>query len=292
MENNSTPLEAFFKQIYLPTRPNTSPRTVKLYGYSILKFKKYLGETPTLADLTDEIVGGYLQSILAAGLSGASVNKQRDRLLAMWRHARLAGFLTTGPTIKKLAVARRIPKALTVEELMKLQASFDELRGSTGGIPNADFLRACFAIQFATAERIGAVIALTFADVQGDVITFRSETRKGGCTSLVKRVPPWVLADIDRIRSPQRERIFPISETNKTKIQTLYARLFKCAGVERPKGKSSHLLRSTHATMLWLAGGDPTASLGHSSREVTRKHYLDPRFKPDDSGDFLPSLDD
>ena len=91
---------------------------------------------------------------------------------------------------------------------------------------------------------------------------------------------------------PKRDRIFPIKETNRTKIQLLYKRLFERVGVGRPKGKSSHLLRSTHATLIHLAGGDATKSLGHSSREVTRRHYLDPRFKPDDSCEHLPSLDD
>ena len=181
---------------------------------------------------------------------------------------------------------------MTVKELERLQSAFGTLQGETAGIPNSDFMRAFFAVQFATAERAGAVVELRFGDINGNVIAFQADTRKGGRRALIKQVPEWVLADIAKIKEPIRDRIFPISDSNKTKISLLYDRLFKCAGVDRPKGKSSHLLRSTHATMLWLAGGDPTTSLGHASREVTRRHYLDPRFKPDDSCEHLPSLDD
>ena len=290
--NRSTPLAAYFKLIYLPTKPSTKTRTIDLYGGTINAFKSHLGHEPTLADLSDEVVGKFLESRVRQGLAKPTVNKDRAQLLAIWRHARLIGAVGTGPMVKKLAEPQGTPKALTVPELEKLQAAFETLRGETGGIPNGDFLRACFAIQFATAERVGAVLELRFSDIVGDVVTFHAETRKGGRRAMVKQVPDWVLADIEKIREPKRDRIFPIKETNKTKIQTLYKRLFERAGVERPKGKSSHLLRSTHATLIHLAGGDATKSLGHSSREVTRRHYLDPRFDADRSCEHLPSLDD
>ena len=290
--DNSTPLGAFFKLIYLPTRPDTRPRTIVLYGGSINKFKSYLGHEPTLGDLTNETVGKYLQALSLTELAVSTINKERAHLLALWNHARLIGAIAIGPMIKKLPEPRKIPKALTVDELERLQASFCKLKGKTASINNCDFLRACFSIQFATAERIGAVVSLEFSDIRDNVIAFRADSRKGGRKALVKSVPDWVIEDIDRIRKPKRARIFPIKESNKTKIHSLYAQLFEIAGVDRPKGKSSHLLRSTHATMLWLAGGDPTTSLGHASREVTRRHYLDPRFKPDDSCEHLPSLDD
>lgn len=288
----TTPLAAYLKLIYLPTRPGTSARTIELYGGSIKAFKQHLDHEPTLSDLSDEVVGKFLEARVAQDLSLHTVNKDRAQLLAIWRHARLIGAVATGPTVKKLAAPRRIPKALTVDQLKKLQAAFGTLHGSTGGIPNSDFLRACFAIQFATAERVGAVLDLRFSDVTGNVIAFQAETRKGGRRAMVKQVPDWVLVDIERIKTPTRDRIFPIEKSNRTKIQTLYDRLFKRAGVERPKGKNSHLLRSTHATLIWLAGGNATKSLGHSSREVTKRHYLDPRFKPDDSCKHLPPLDD
>jgi integrase len=293
MESNpSTPLAAFYKLIYLPANPSTKPKTVQLYGNSLKKFHGFIGREPMLSDLSDENVGSFLRALVDAGQATETANKERANLLALWRHARAMGVIEAGPTVKRLPAPRSIPKALTVCELEKLQAAFDTLQGETGGIRNSDFLRACFAIQFTTAERVGAVLELRFADVVGDVVTFHAETRKGGRRAMIKQVPAWVIDDIERIKSPKRERIFPIEPTNKTKVFSLYDRLFKRAGVPRPKGKSSHLLRSSHATMVDLAGGDATASLGHANSEVTRRHYLDPRFKPDTSCEHLPPLDD
>ena len=288
----STPLAAFYKLIYLPANPSAKPKTIRLYGNTIKKFHRFIEREPMLSDLNDESVGSFLRSLIDAGQSNATANKERANLLAMWRHARAMGVVVVGPTVQKLAVAQKVPTALTVKELERLQSAFGTLQGETAGIPNSDFMRAFFAVQFATAERAGAVVELRFGDINGNVIAFQADTRKGGRRALIKQVPEWVLADITKIKEPRRDQIFPIRETNRTKIQLLYKRLFERAGVERPKGKSSHLLRSTHATMVWLAGGNATKSLGHSSREVTRRHYLDPRFKPDTSCEHLPSLDD
>jgi hypothetical protein len=41
---------------------------------------------------------------------------------------------------------------------------------------------------------------------------------------------------------------------------------------------------------LKAAGGDPTASLGHTSAETTAR-YLDPRFLPSRVAELLPSFD-
>lgn len=282
----------FFIEEYLAHKPDTSKKTVLLYRNTFRQFGQWLGEPPRLEHLTDRNVGRYMSDLMQAGRHRpATINKERTHLLSLWRFANLKGFIRLGPTVQPVKVPETIPTALTVPQLKQLRLTFDQLEGETGGIPNSDFLRACFGIQYATAERIGAVLQLRFEDIFQDVITFRAETRKGGKKPIVKQIPGWVAKDIDRIRNPKRDRIFPIEPTNRTKIHLLYQRLFERAGVPRPKWKSSHLLRSTHATLLELNGGDATKSLGHSSRETTIKSYLDPRHKPDDSFRQLPDLE-
>ena len=283
-------LERFYREFYLGCNPATSPRTIKLYGCTLKKFAKHLGRTPLLADLNNQIVGAYLAELRrAGGLSIASVNKERNHLLAMWNLAKKLDMIRVGPVINPFVEPLRIPKALTVEELKALRASFDKLGGHTGPLRNKDLIRAIFAIQFATAERIGAVTQLRFDDIDNNVITFRAETRKGRRLPKVKKVPDWVVEDLSPISRPERDLLFPGCH-GKTKVHLLYDRLFKYAGVTRPRGKSSHLLRSTHATWLWINGGDATYSLGHSSAAVTEKHYLDIRHKPDTSYLGLPDI--
>ena len=130
---------------------------------------------------------------------------------------------------------------------------------------------------------------MTFEDIAGNVISFRSETRKGRREPMVKAVPDWVISDIDKIREPKRNHLFPIDKPV-IKFSRIYSKLFELAEVPRPKGKSSHLLRSTHATMVDLAGGDATKSLGHAREETTRKSYIDPRHRPDATHALLPIL--
>ncbi len=282
-------LADLFENSYLSFNPNLKTRTVTLYRHSVQKFADHCGEDPTIDHLTNELVGKYLAALMQSGLSPATVEKERAQLLAIWRHGRALGLIEQGPLIKKIVQPRKIPTALTVTQLQRLQATFDRLQGETGGLPNSDVLRAIFGIQFTTAERVGAVCSLRWSDIGQNVITFRAETRKGGREPLVKQIPDWVHEDLDRIKEPERELVFP-GCTGTTKVQTLYARLFERAGVDRPKGKCSHLLRSTHATMLWMAGGNPTESLGHSSERITRDHYLDTRQNPDRSHEILPDL--
>jgi len=284
-------LKTFFENEFLAHKPDTSDRTVKLYDYTIRKFGSWLGRDPTIDDLTNANVGSYLRHLKSLDMAVNSVDKERRQLLSIWRFAHTLGMLQKGPVIGPMKIPASVPKSLTVAELKRLNNAFDLLRGKTAGIQNGPFLRALMGVQYATAARVGAVLQLRFDDISGDVITFRAETRKGGRKPIVKAVTEEVLKNIHAISLPKRELIFPLKATNKTKIQTLYSRLFKAAKVARPKGKSSHLMRSTHATLLELAGGDATKSLGHANRETTIKSYLDPRHDADRSCDMLPEIE-
>jgi integrase len=51
--------------------------------------------------------------------------------------------------------------------------------------------------------------------------------------------------------------------------------VLKAAGMPYDRRCSFHKLRRTHATHLYIRGGDPTESLGHESDAMTRGYYLD-----------------
>ena len=283
-------LTSFLDKHYYPCQPGLSWRTKKEYKTTVDKFARYLNRAPMLADLNNQTVGTYFAALYQIGQSKGTIEKERAQLLTFWRHAHTLGMLVAGPLIQPMTVGERIPTALSIDQLKKLRKAIPLLEGSWSGISKAELMRACFSIQYATAARIGEVLALRFDDIQGRVISFRAETRKFGKEPLVKSVPAWVIEDIERIQKPKRDELFPLGKGAVVKFAHLYGRLFELADVPRPKGKSSHLLRSTHATFVWLAGGDATTSLGHASEDTTRKSYLDPRFKPDSSYEFLPDL--
>jgi len=280
----------FFRTEYVKYRPGTSERTVTLYCATITKLERHLGREPTLADLNNDTVGLFIAALQRSKLSTASVNKERDQLFAMWRLANQLSLVTTWPLIKRLDEPERIPKCLSVDQLKALWATCSKLKGETGGIPNEDVIRAVFAIQYTTAERIGAVSQLEWTDIEGTTICFRAETRKGKKRANVKTVPQWVIDTLEPLKVVDSALLFPDTH-GKTKLHLLYDRLYDRAKVRRPKGKSSHLLRSTHATFVDLAGGDATKSLRHASDATTRKHYLDPRKSDEDFWRLLPEID-
>ena len=279
-------LTRFLDDYYFPFRPATSGRTIKLYRNTLRKFGQWLGHPATIDDLTNPTVGKYLAALNVSGLRPATVAKERSQLLAIWRDARNEGLVDRGPRIQQVKVPEPIPRALRVSELKQLWLSFDKLQGSTGGNPNSDLLRAVATIQLTTAERIGAVSQLEWSDISENVVTFRAETRKGGRKSILKQLPGKALENLELLHRDS-SRIFPGCHGT-TKLFTLYSRAFKRSELEVPKGKTSHLLRASHATYVQIAGGDAAKSLGHSSRATTDRHYIDASFDPDDNWKLLP----
>lgn len=280
-------LTAFIENHYFPHNPSTKPGTIRLHKIAIKKLGQFLGRPPTLDDLNNDTIGKFLLQCMQSGLAPATVNTQRSKLLALWRHANTMGLIRLGPLVKQIKEPDRLPTALTVDQLNQLILNFDNVQGETGGLSNSSILRACFAIQFYTGARIGEVRQLEWRDISGNTITFRAEIRKCGRRSLVRTVPQTAIRTLDGLKKKDR-RIFP--ELTQNKIAIIYGRLFDLAQVDRPKFKTSHLLRSTHATLVNLAGGDASASLGHCSPATTQKSYLDPRFGTSEFTGFLPDL--
>lgn len=282
-------LSDFLANQYYPCLPGIADTTKKEYATSVAKLEQYLGRAAVLSDLNNQTVGMFLGALIQLEQRASTIAKDRAQLLAFWRHACRLGLLVVGPLIQTMTQPERIPTALSIEQLKQLRRAIPLITGDIGGIPKACLLRAVFSIQYVTAARLGAVLDLTFADVTGNVITFRAETRKGRRKPMVKAVPTWVVDDIKAISKPKRDRLFPV-DNGVVVFADIFDRLFTLADVPRPKGKSSHLLRSTHATMVDQAGGDATASLGHTKEETTRRSYLDPRHSPDASCELLPKL--
>jgi len=262
----------FFEREYRSYSPGLSARTVTLYRFTIRCFGRAIGKQPELQDLTRANVATYLRQLIDNNKAAATVNKERCQLLAIARFARDEGFLDRVPSIKPVPEPERVPVALTVEQVCSLKRATCILPE-----PERSYFRALISIQYTTGERVGAVVALRWSDIDGDMVTFRAETRKGGRKSNVRRLSDGCLRELARL--PRcGERVFPWP-VGGTLVQTRTARLFRAAGIVRPKGRSTHLLRSTHATLIRQLGGNATDALGHASESTTRKHYLDPRFR-------------
>lgn len=283
-------LNLFLDDFYFAFRPSLSARTIKLYRHSVKKFGQFVGVPPGLSDLTNSNVGKYLAAISASGLAPATVEKERSQLLAIWRDAQLEGLIDKGPRVQPIKVPDPVPRSLKVPELQQLWLTFDTLQGKTGGNENSDVIRAAATLQLTTAERIFAVTMLRWDDLdrENNVVTYRAENRKGGRRIKATEVPPAVITCLDRLHC-ESEFIFAGCQ-GKTKLSTLYSRAFGRSGIRWTKGKTSHLLRSTKATLVDVAGGNASRSLGHRSPATTERYYIEERI--DDTWRLLPDFSD
>lgn len=209
--------------------------------------------------------------------SPATANKARSNLLAVWRFLCRRGVLKNWPDVKKLREPRRIPQAWTQSEIRRLWVAIHGLPGHVAGVPARVWWAALLSVIWDTGERIGAVLLLTWSDVGADgTVIFRAENRKGRSEDMVHRLHPSTVAMLRRLAGADERAIFPW-DRSRCQVWQRYTVILKRAGLPFDRRHKFHAIRRTVASFYGAAGGNATELLGHSSREVTRQHYLDPR---------------
>jgi len=278
-----------------------SERTVVLYGHTLDRFRDHLGHEPTLNDIDDMVVAGFLRwravtPHRSRKPSAASVAKDKCQITAIanWaakkRLERSDGRAVEFLSLPRSRKIRHAPQAYTVEEVSRLIQRASRRQGDIGGQPAAWFWKTLIRAAWETAERIGALLALKWADVDVDAkcLLFRAETRKGRSEDLQRGISD---ALAEQLRSHAREpgeRVWNWDREH-TSLWPSMRILCRSAGV---RGTGFHKLRKASASYVALAGGDATEHLGHASPDITRQHYLDPRITaPKRAVDYLPPLD-
>jgi integrase len=242
-----------------------------------------------LADLTDIAVARHLQRLLADKRKPAGVNKERRQLVALWNLAAKKRLVDQFPVLPVVHEPEQMPKAWTLEELWRLKMSCNMQPGAYCGIPARLWWLAMHHVLFSTGERIAAVMQLCWSDVSGEVVIFRAETRKGTKRASVAQLTTQAMEALERIRQPARELVFPWPFSS-TYIYHTYRDILQRAELDSDCKSMFHRMRRSHATHLKAAGGDPTASLGHTSA-VTTARYIDRRLIPNNAAKLLENLD-
>jgi integrase len=145
---------------------------------------------------------------------------------------------------------------------------------------------------FQTGERIGAVLALRWSEVDLGrcTLTFLAATRKGRQETITRAITPELAGYLALQKGPPEALVWPWLEDRK--ILSCYASLkvlCKTAGVPY---HPFHSIRKATASYLKKAGKSAKRQLGHSSEEMAETHYYDERITGVESAlDFLPPLD-
>lgn len=260
---------------YFPENPRISDSHTKAsYRRAAAALERALGRPALAGDLTDANVLRVMAAITASGRSPVTANHYRKSLCAIWTWCCRQGLLQRWPGVQRLREPKRTPRAWTADELARIVDACKQTHGAIQGVPAPNYWLAYHAVAWDTGERTGAILKLQWEWLSDDVLHVPAEARKGKRQDAVYRLEPDTLAQLDLIREPARKLIFPTGHV--TSHWKRYARILHLAGLPVERRNMPQKIRRSHASHLKAAGGDPTASLQHSSDQVTRGHYLDP----------------
>lgn len=267
----------FYTELYEPNALRSRrPNTKRLYRTTLRMFDKHLGRKATLADFNDATVNRFAAARIDAGLSKYSVNKDLFNLLAIWRWAHKKGYVTNWPDVALEETPHKAPVALLPEELARVTRAIQHERSPVGNFAGPDFWLALFLICWDTAERISAVMALDWqqVDTRHRWVRFDAESRKGGRADNMLPIAKDTAAALAKLR-PREGKVFKWPY-HPTYIYRRLGRIMRRAGLPDDRLHKFHCIRKSTASHYEAAGGNATELLMHSSRKVTQT-YLDPR---------------
>lgn len=284
-----------FDRYYRPRKLlGRSKSTAYQYGIQIRHFGRFLGRSPTTADLDDDVLAAFLQWFVDGVDRGNrprspdTANKARSHLLALWRFANATGRVATGPTIEELPCPEKPPVAWTQDELATLLAACAAQRGWIGQIQAADFWLSMHHWWLSGGERTSATLSVRWqwVDLRNAVVAVPGSVRKAAKT-LTYSISPKCVELLRKIKDPARELVWPWPWCRDT-FYHRYQKLVASAGLPT-EGAGPQKMRRSFASHLTAAGGDATQALRHSNRSVTLKSYIDPRIvRPPEHWRALP----
>lgn len=277
-------LRHYFEVTYLPQRlAMSSLKTLISYRSTLAGLYVFCGNRDIrLEEISDDLVAGYMASMVALGLNPNTANAARSNLLAIWRMAWRRRLIEHAPRVEKLRGHHEEPDSWDEDELRRIIAAVDRVdySGLVAGFNFADYWRALLLTGYYTALRRSSLFKIRSADVDlaAGRIYVRADSMKTGRGKSF-RVGPDCIAALRPIWSADRELLFPWPYGLTAMFQH-FRRILRAAGIATGRRRSLqmfHKLRRSSATMIHRRAGMQAASdlLGHSSAQMTLK-YIDP----------------
>jgi integrase len=287
-------LTEFFDGFYRPLKlRGKSANTFRLYGCTIRAFGKFLGRTPLLEDIADEITLARYMDHRQERVSPYTAEKERSQIMAMARLANDRRMIPSLPSCEPSPLPDRVPVAWSEDELRRLFAAASTTPGFVGLVPASEYFTALITVCFETTERIGALLDVELAHYSRPWLTVPGEIRKGGRRARVYELSDHACDRIERLLLVNKDRIFAWKQAK----TYLWDRLRKILDRAKLAGKrlAFQQVRRSAISHMARAANDAAAVAfaGHAQAATTRRWYIDPRYasrgpKP---GDMLPRLD-
>lgn len=270
------------------------PKATYQVRLTLARWAEFLGREPTTADLTNLSVQKFLAHRKTKVAMG-TVLKDRNGIVGCWNYLAKQDRSLSFPTLPPMSPVRRVPRAYTVEDVSRLLRVSLALPGTVAGLPRGMWWASLQRVCWESAERISAVMAATWDDVDlpGRTITFRAENRKGGRADLQRDFSAGTARWLESLRQGRSvgDLVWPWDRNH----STLWLEHHRISALAQVTSRGFHGFRRSCASYLTVAAGLAAASeqLGHASTEMTRTRYCDPSIaRPAVSPvDMLPPLD-
>ena len=243
-----------------------------------------------LSDLTDTLIVGGMKWQLARNRSPETANKLRCAMVAISNFAIDELELPLKRLkVKKFKVPKRRPQCWLPDEVLKILAAAQRVRGDVGSVPAARFFFALELFILNTGTRISAVMETPSAglDLEGGWVSIPAEVQKHDSDEVFDLLPITVAAL--RALAPHRNASsfddWPFDRITRQwpTLNRWQKRIIVDSGLRPSVAEVSekdlfHKLRRSFATFVAAKGGTHLARvmLGHSHESVT-KRYLDDR---------------
>lgn len=274
-------------------------RTVQIYAESIIRFGQWLGHEPTVDDLDDMTVAAFTRwratntrGKQGKPISAETVTKDRTVLMILWSFACRKKLHPSGewPTLPRRKRVVRTPDAYTVEDIQRLVIAARFRVGRIAGRPASWFWPGLILTLYQTGERIGAVMATRWDDVdlERGWVRFPAEVRKGQTADNLKQITTDLAHWLAQERRGPGELVWPWDRLPKS----LYASWGVLCRKANVRNRAFHAFRKSSCSFIHAAGGDATAHAMHANPQMTARHYLDPKITGRGSAlALLPKID-
>ena len=267
-----------------------SLNSIESYSRDLAKFELLLSQKGRRFDALDEsAISEIVGELTLSGLSAPSVNRFISTLKGFYKYC-ATEFLLTNPMadIKLFKTSRKLPKALSIDEILRLINSADNPAD-----PTSLRDRAILEILYGTGARVAELVGIDTSDIstdtfEGEEITILKLRGKGSKERLVPlgkfaveaidnylvRLRPALLA-----KNSQSERaLFLNARGTRLSRQSAWSTVLKAAQATGLEGRvSPHVFRHSYATHLLDGGADIRVVqelLGHASVTTTQIYTL------------------
>jgi len=264
--------------------------SISSYSRDLNKFASYLDQNNLdFGRLDESDISTLIGALSSVGLSSPSINRFLSSLKGFYKYVGVEyQILNPMLDINQFKIARKLPKALSVDEISKL---IDSTNNPAEPAMLRD--RAILEILYGTGARVAELVSLDVHDISKDVfegeeITIVKLRGKGSKERLVP-IGKFALSALDdylvrlrpglAVKNSHNERaLFLNSRGTRLSRQSAWSTVLKAASAVGLQGRvSPHVFRHSYATHLLDGGADIRVVqelLGHASVTTTQIYTL------------------